>query len=216
MPADDPAIQRVVCSLGYDAVGYRVYMRAVGGAMAWTSKLRPAAMVAVLSFCSSASADTDYYAGASPLTDSQWDMVRDRVGLLDKIAYLPSLLPVIMKHRDKLELTDEQIAAFRQWRKLHYQDMVDLMNKIIQAVKTFPESHVEIAGHTDSTGSASVNRNLSRARAANVARFLVEVGGIPASQVTATGYGEERPVASNETAAGRAANRRVEVLIINQ
>ena len=95
-------------------------------------------------------------------------------------------------------------------------DNFALMNKIIQAVKTFPESHVEIAGHTDSTGSASVNRNLSRARAANVARFLVEVGGIPASQVTATGYGEERPVASNETAAGRAANRRVEVLIINQ
>lgn len=95
-------------------------------------------------------------------------------------------------------------------------DNFALMNKIIQAVKTFPEGHVEIAGHTDSTGSASVNRNLSRARAANVARFLVEVGGIPASQVTATGYGEERPVASNETAAGRAANRRVEVLIINQ
>jgi len=91
-----------------------------------------------------------------------------------------------------------------------------LMNRIIQAVKTFPESHIEISGHTDSTGSAAVNRNLSRARAENVAKFLVEVGGVPASRMMATGYGEERPVASNETAAGRAANRRVEVLIINQ
>jgi len=95
-------------------------------------------------------------------------------------------------------------------------DNFALMNKIIQAVKTFPESQIEIAGHTDSTGSAAVNRNLSRARADNVARFLVEVGDIPATSVMVTGYGEERPVASNETASGRADNRRVEVLINNQ
>jgi outer membrane protein OmpA-like peptidoglycan-associated protein len=91
-----------------------------------------------------------------------------------------------------------------------------LLNKIIQAVKTFPESHIEVSGHTDSTGTAAVNRNLSRARADNVARFLVEVGNIPAGSIMVTGYGEERPVASNETASGRAANRRVEVLIKNQ
>ena len=95
-------------------------------------------------------------------------------------------------------------------------DNFALMNRIIQAVNTFPESHIEISGHTDSTGSAAVNMKLSRARADNVARFLVEVGDIPASRIIATGYGEERPVASNETAAGRAANRRVEVLIKNQ
>lgn len=94
-------------------------------------------------------------------------------------------------------------------------DNFALMNRIIQAVKIFPESHIEISGHTDSTGSAAVNRNLSRARADNVAQLLVEVGGIAASRIMATGYGEERPVASNETAAGRAANRRVEVLINN-
>ncbi len=91
-----------------------------------------------------------------------------------------------------------------------------LMNRIIQAVQTFPQSHIEISGHTDSTGSATVNRNLSQARADNVAKFLVEVGGIPASRIIATGYGEKRPVASNDTPAGRAANRRVEVLINNQ
>jgi hypothetical protein len=68
----------------------------------------------------------------NPLSDSQWETVREQVGLLDQVAYLPSLLPVIMKHRDTLELTDEQVAAFREWRQLHYQDMVDLMNEIIQ------------------------------------------------------------------------------------
>ena len=90
-----------------------------------------------------------------------------------------------------------------------------LMNKIIQAVKTFPNSTIEISGHTDSTGSAQVNKTLSQQRADNVAKFLVEVGGISASRIMATGYGSERPVASNETPEGRAANRRVEILIRN-
>jgi hypothetical protein len=91
----------------------------VGTAMAWANKLCVPTMVAVLFLFVPASADTNY-AESSLLTESQWDVVRERVGLLDKIAYLPSLLPVIMKHRDTLALTDEQIAAFRQWRKLHY------------------------------------------------------------------------------------------------
>jgi outer membrane protein OmpA-like peptidoglycan-associated protein len=90
-----------------------------------------------------------------------------------------------------------------------------LMNKIIQAVKIFPDSSIEVSGHTDSTGSAAVNKTLSQRRADNVAKFLVEVGGISASRIMATGYGRERPVASNETPEGRAANRRVEILIRN-
>ena len=69
--------------------------------------------------------------------------------MLDKIAYLPSLLPVIMKHRDTLELTDEQIAAFRQWRKLHYQDMVDLMNEIIQSRITLSKASLEVGLSSD-------------------------------------------------------------------
>lgn len=90
-----------------------------------------------------------------------------------------------------------------------------LMNKIIQAVNTFPESTIAISGHTDSTGSAEVNRKLSQARAENVAKFLVDVGNIPASRIIATGYGAEKPVASNDTPEGRATNRRVEILIKN-
>lgn len=95
-------------------------------------------------------------------------------------------------------------------------DNFALMNKIIQAVKTFPSSSIEISGHTDSTGSDAINKVISQRRADNVAKFLAEVGGISASRLMATGYGEERPVASNETAEGRAANRRVEILILNQ
>jgi hypothetical protein len=52
--------------------------------------------------------------------------------LLNKISYLPALLPIIMKNRHALELTDAQVDAFRDWRRKDYQDMVDTMNLIIQ------------------------------------------------------------------------------------
>jgi hypothetical protein len=67
----------------------------------------------------------------NPLSDSEWDKVREHVELLDKISFIPSLLPVIMKHQDTLNLSDDQRAAFRGWRKQNYQKMVDLMNEII-------------------------------------------------------------------------------------
>jgi len=67
----------------------------------------------------------------NPLSDSEWDKVREHVELLDKISFIPSLLPVIMKHQDTLNLSDDQRAAFRGWRKQNYKKMVDLMNEII-------------------------------------------------------------------------------------
>jgi outer membrane protein OmpA-like peptidoglycan-associated protein len=91
-----------------------------------------------------------------------------------------------------------------------------LLNKIVRAIGEFPGSHVEVMGHTDATGDADLNRTLSKLRADKVARFLVDVGGVEPQRVMAEGYGEERPVASNDTVEGRAANRRVEVLIVNR
>ena len=73
-----------------------------------------------------------------------------------------------------------------------------------------PGIRVEIAGHTDSTGSRSLNLRLSRNRARSVRTFLVAAG-VPADQLTAAGYGWEQPIAGNATPEGRAANRRVEL-----
>jgi OOP family OmpA-OmpF porin len=91
-----------------------------------------------------------------------------------------------------------------------------LCNKVIQAIALFPDSKIEISGHTDSTGSAQINEKVSADRAANVAKFLDKVGGIPKWRLSSKGFGKERPVASNETAEGRAENRRVEILIRNK
>ena len=95
-------------------------------------------------------------------------------------------------------------------------DNFPLVNKIIQAIKTFPNPRVEVKGHTDATGNDNINQALSDARAEKVAKFLIEVGGMAPDYVTARGFGETRPVASNETTEGRAENRRVEIAIVNQ
>jgi OmpA-OmpF porin, OOP family len=71
---------------------------------------------------------------------------------------------------------------------------------------------VEVAGHTDNRGSAQRNRQLSQQRAETVMRYLVSRGVNPAN-LTARGYGPDRPVADNRAEQGRAANRRVELVI---
>ena len=90
-----------------------------------------------------------------------------------------------------------------------------VMNKIIESVRAFRNPKIRIAGHTDATGSDNLNLDLSAQRAASVARFLTDVGRIPANTITATGHGSQRPVATNATPEGRAKNRRIEVLIVN-
>jgi len=91
-----------------------------------------------------------------------------------------------------------------------------LMNKIIRAIKTFPNAYIEVSGHTDSMGDDASNQLLSESRAAKVAKFLNEVGEIPSSRIMSKGFGETRPVASNENREGRAENRRVEIKIVNE
>ncbi len=88
-------------------------------------------------------------------------------------------------------------------------------NKVIEAIAIFPGSRIVVTGHTDSTGGAETNRKLSQERAANVMKFLNEIGQIPMERLSSEGFGEDRPFASNKTAEGRAQNRRVDILIKN-
>jgi len=70
-----------------------------------------------------------------------------------------------------------------------------------------------VAGHSDSAGSASYNYELSKRRAENIAAYLVAERNIDPTHLIAVGYGERAPVADNKTAAGRAKNRRVEIMV---
>ncbi len=76
----------------------------------------------------------------------------------------------------------------------------------------YPNSKIEVVGHTDNSGSAAYNQDLSQRRAVSVANVLRE-SGVPNSRIAAYGRGEDQPIASNLSAEGRAKNRRVEIII---
>ena len=88
-----------------------------------------------------------------------------------------------------------------------------LLSKVQQAIGTFGQPTVTIEGHTDSTGSAQMNQELSQKRAEAVKTYLVANKTLPASRIRATGYGPSRPLAPETTPEGRAMNRRIDVLI---
>lgn len=83
------------------------------------------------------------------------------------------------------------------------------LNDIAAFLNEHPNTKLEIQGHTDNTGSKARNKKLSEARANAVRTYLVEKAGIPASRVSAYGYGDEKPVGDNKTPEGRTQNRRV-------
>lgn len=89
----------------------------------------------------------------------------------------------------------------------------DNLEKLVDFLRQY-ERGVEIEGHTDSVGSEAYNLGLSQRRAAAVERYLLD-NGIDGARIETRGLGEEFPVASNETDAGRAQNRRVEIIIEN-
>lgn len=91
------------------------------------------------------------------------------------------------------------------------QDSRLVLDEVAASLRDWPEVHVEIGGHTDSTGSDDHNLDLSQQRAESVRQYLISRG-VAASRMTAVGYGETRPIASNDTKAGRFENRRVELV----
>lgn len=86
------------------------------------------------------------------------------------------------------------------------------LTEIARALATVPGQRVLVEGHTDSDGTSEYNLQLSRLRAQSVRSALVE-GGVSPDRIEAEGYGETRPVATNGTAAGKAQNRRVELVL---
>jgi outer membrane protein OmpA-like peptidoglycan-associated protein len=86
------------------------------------------------------------------------------------------------------------------------------LNKLVTALNDYPNTNIEIQGHTDSRGTDEYNMGLSQRRAGAVRDYLVAQG-ISASRLTTRGFGESAPAYSNDTPEGMAQNRRVEFLI---
>src|SRR5262249_17443993 len=110
-----------------------------------------------------------------------------RIETLDAIAYDPAA---------RLEPTPENDA---------------LLTPLLGVALKLPEPRkIRIEGHTDSRGDANANKRLGLARATTLAKWLTEHG-VAAERLTPVGIGSERPIATNETEAGRKANRRIEL-----
>ena len=87
------------------------------------------------------------------------------------------------------------------------------LDQVADTLAQYNQTYIDVYGHTDSTGSDAYNQTLSERRATSVADYLAGRGVQPA-RIGTRGFGETQPIASNDTDAGRAANRRVEVKIV--
>jgi len=138
--------------------------------------------------------------------------------------YIPQARPVVI---ERGESKIENFSLLKKGMRLIFRNIYfDLgkatikpqsfavLDSIAKMLKENPNIIVEIQGHTDNVGSEEYNLELSQRRAEAVKNYLVQVHGIDPLRLIARGYGEYRPIASNNTPEGRAQNRRVEFVIL--
>lgn len=113
---------------------------------------------------------------------------------------------------DRLVVTMPQDVLFATDSSAVRPDLQRDLYTLAGSLNRYPDTTVEVVGHTDSDGEAAYNQRLSQSRANAVADILIGAG-VPRGRVVAYGRGEDQPIATNLTAAGKAQNRRVEFII---
>ncbi len=141
---------------------------------------------------------------AGSILDRQERDLRQTVGNDVQITNTGDRLIVTLPPQDILFATDS--ATLRP-------DLVSDIRAVAGNLNSYPNSTVQVLGHTDSTGDATYNQNLSNRRAESVALVLVNQG-VSAGRVLSVGRGESQPIASNLSPEGRQQNRRVEIVIL--
>lgn len=150
-----------------------------------------------------------------PWPDSDGD------GVLDKDDQCPDVAGTVA-NQGCPEVTEEVQAQLNEYartilfdtgRSTLKPESTSVFVDIIRILNEYPNARFTVEGHTDSVGSNATNQRLSEERANAVRDFLINEG-IPGSRLEAIGYGEDRPIASNNTRAGRTQNRRVEINLI--
>ncbi|MCH2094465.1 MAG: OmpA family protein [Rhodobacteraceae bacterium] len=114
---------------------------------------------------------------------------------------------------DRLIVTMSQDILFATDSATLRPDLQRDLRTVGQSLLAYPNTTVQVVGHTDNTGSAAHNLDLSKRRATSVASVLITEG-VPSGRMQTIGRGEDQPIASNLTAEGRAQNRRVEIVIL--
>ncbi|MAD60038.1 MAG: hypothetical protein CMH49_00810 [Myxococcales bacterium] len=139
-----------------------------------------------------------------PLDPEDYDGDEDEDGC-------PDLYKRIIVRDDRIELKQTIYFATAEDRIL--EKSFDLLDEVAQALVDNSKIKVSIEGHTDNQGSEKYNQGLSEQRAASVKRYLIAQG-VENGRLRSKGFGESNPIDDNRTAEGRAANRRVEFLIV--
>lgn len=113
--------------------------------------------------------------------------------------------PIELSENVSIEMRVEFATNSAEVREAYMSEI----KKVADFMNQFDRTRVTVEGHTDNTGAAAYNQDLSQRRAESVRQILINRFGLSADRVEAVGYGEERPTASNDTAEGREQNRRV-------
>lgn len=119
----------------------------------------------------------------------------------------------VRREGDRLYLVMPGNITFATGRYEIRSDFYNVLDSVAKVLAEFDQTAIKVSGHTDSTGGDQLNQTLSEQRAASVRDYLVR-SDVAAGRIQAYGYGPRYPVASNNTAEGRAANRRVELELL--
>ncbi|WAC07257.1 MAG: OmpA family protein [Thermodesulfobacteriota bacterium] len=119
----------------------------------------------------------------------------------------------VKQERDRLIATMSNSLLFDVNSAIIKPGAVDGLTQVADVLNRYPETTIIVKGYTDSTGTEAYNQELSERRAKSVANFMIGKGVDP-GRVSAIGFGEQFPIAGNDTEAGRQQNRRVELEII--
>lgn len=118
----------------------------------------------------------------------------------------------VQRHGDNILLNMPNSITFAFDSSRIRSEFHPTLNNVASVLNQYPQTNVEVIGHTDSTGTTAYNQKLSQERAQSVTTYLKGQGVVP-NRLYMIGKGETQPIASNDTEAGRAQNRRVEVRI---
>ncbi|MCB9567603.1 MAG: OmpA family protein [Myxococcales bacterium] len=134
----------------------------------------------------------------------------------------PPPKPEVVEKPKRVEVTDDAVVInekieFEQDKAVIREVSFDLLREVAETILEHKHiKKVSIEGHASAEGDADYNMKLSDRRAKAVMQHLIEKGGVPKEMLVAKGFGETRPIASNDTEEGREDNRRVEFIIIEQ
>ena len=118
----------------------------------------------------------------------------------------------VIRNGDTLQLVMPGNITFASGSSDIASSFYPTLNSLVKVFKEFDQNGINIVGHTDSTGSQELNMRLSRERATSVASYLSGQG-VSGARISSAGVGPSQPIASNDTEAGRAQNRRVEITL---